>query len=81
MNNYFNDLTQALRNISCTTTGYSYRVARVLATWLASDRKPDYVARNMIADILNELEVQWDRVEDALDWPDDEDEEDEEDER
>lgn len=69
--NTIKELTEAAKVARYETFGYPSRVARVLGAWLDSDKEPTYVIRNIINDILCELEVNWDREEDAPDWPKD----------
>lgn len=74
------ELAIAAREIRRTTSGPPGIVAHFLCYWLdrcAPCEDPADVVRDMIADILDALEIPWDRAEAG--WPDDEpmDEEDE----
>jgi len=71
------ELAIAAREICRTTTGNPYFVAWELCYCFEHIRPSDDpvdVVRELIMGILDELHVQWDRKEDAPDWPDDDDE-------
>ena len=77
------ELATAAREIRRTTTGYPHRVAHMMCYWLERCQPyedPVDMIRGMITDILAELEVQWNRAEDAPGWPDEDDGGDENDE-
>lgn len=69
------ELAIAAREICRTTWGNPRRVARELCYFFehaAPSDDPMDVVRELIKGILGELEVPWDREEDAPDWPDEE---------
>lgn len=71
MSNSVDDLSKAALDAYGETSGYPARVARSLYHYLARDGEPYDVVRELIVGILSELEVQWDRTDDAPTWPDD----------
>lgn len=68
------ELADAAKAVIGETSGNPARIAHMMRYWLARrcgpGDDPIDAVRGMISDILCELEVQWDRAEDAPTWPD-----------
>lgn len=78
MRNTTEELGMAALDVFGETANNPMRVALALHEGLARNGDPHEVVRRLIVDILDGLEVEWDRAEDAPGWLDDDESEDDE---
>lgn len=68
------ELAQAAKVVCGEVSGYPYSVACYLRYWLSRTTDPSMdpadIIRGMIADILDDLDLPWSRMENAPTWPD-----------